>query len=612
MSEKFDAKAFVAGLPSLPGVYRMLGAAGEVLYVGKARDLKKRVSSYFTKTLHSPRIGLMVTQIASMESTVTRSEGEALILENNFIKSLAPRYNILFRDDKSYPYLMITGHRYARIGFHRGGQEKKNRYFGPFPHSYAVRESIQLLQRVFRLRTCEDSVLENRSRPCLLHQIQRCSAPCTRLISEDAYAHDVRNAELFLLGRENDVINTLTAKMDTAATALRFEEAAMYRDQVRALSRVQARQYVESAVGVDADVVACRSEGGISCVNLVMIRAGRHVGDRSFFPQNADAATPGEVILAFLTQHYLEQPIPQLILANADLEGEMLEAALSEQAHRPVRLVVTPQGDRRIWLEMAEKNALLALANRVRERGTQEGRLVALREALGLPESAQRIECFDISHTMGEATVGSCVVYDGHDMQKSEYRRFNIRDITPGDDYAAMRQVLMRRYERISAEGAKMPDLILIDGGKGQVAQARSALVELGLNDVSVVGVAKGPERKPGLEELIVEGEGVVVTLPPQHPGLHLIQQIRDEAHRFAIVGHRARRGKTRTTSELNEIPGIGDKRRRSLLAHFGGLKGVQSAAVEDIMKVEGISRATAQKIYRHLHGEAEQKPRTG
>ena len=612
MSEKFDAKAFVAGLPSLPGVYRMLGAAGEVLYVGKARDLKKRVSSYFTKTLQSPRIGLMVTQIASMETTVTRSEGEALILENNFIKSLAPRYNILFRDDKSYPYLMITGHRYARIGFHRGGQEKKNRYFGPFPHSYAVRESIQLLQRVFRLRTCEDSVLENRSRPCLLHQIQRCSAPCTRLISEDAYAHDVRNAELFLLGRENDVINTLTAKMDSAATALRFEEAAMYRDQVRALSRVQARQYVESAVGVDADVVACRSEGGISCVNLVMIRAGRHVGDRSFFPQNADAATPGEVILAFLTQHYLEQPIPPLILANADLEGEMLEAALSEQAHRPVRLVVTPQGDRRIWLEMAEKNALLALANRVRERGTQEGRLVALREALGLPESAQRIECFDISHTMGEATVGSCVVYDGHDMQNSEYRRFNIRDITPGDDYAAMRQVLMRRYERISAEGAKMPDLILIDGGKGQVAQARSALVELGLNDVSVVGVAKGPERKPGLEELIVEGEGVVVTLPPQHPGLHLIQQIRDEAHRFAIVGHRARRGKTRTTSELNEIPGIGDKRRRALLAHFGGLKGVQSAAVEDIMKVEGISRATAQKIYRHLHGEAEEKPRTG
>jgi len=612
MGEKFDSKAFVAGLPSLPGVYRMLGSAGEVLYVGKARDLKKRVSSYFTKTQQSPRIGLMVAQIAAMESTVTRSEGEALILENNFIKSLAPRYNILFRDDKSYPYLMVTGHRFPRLGFHRGGQEKKNRYFGPFPHSYAVRESIQLLQRVFRLRTCEDSVFENRSRPCLLHQIQRCSAPCTGLIGGEAYAQDVRNAELFLLGRENDVINTLTAKMNTAAEALRFEDAAMYRDQVRALSRVQARQYVESAAGVDADVVACRSEGGISCVNLVMIRAGRHVGDRSFFPQNADAATPGEVILAFLAQHYLEQPIPPLILANADLEGDVLEAALSEQAHRPVRLVVAPQGERRIWLEMAEKNALLALANRVRERGTQETRLAALRDALGLPESAQRVECFDISHTMGEATVGSCVVYDGHDMQKAEYRRFNVRGITPGDDYAAMRQVLSRRYERITAEGAKMPDLILIDGGRGQVAQARSALVELGLNDVSVVGVAKGPERKPGLEELIVEGEGLAVTLPPQHPGLHLIQQIRDEAHRFAIVGHRARRGKSRTTSELNEIPGIGDKRRRSLLAHFGGLKGVQSAAIDDIMKVEGISRATAQKIYRHLHGEAEEKPRTG
>ncbi len=611
MSEPFDPKQFIAGLPSLPGVYRMLGSTGEVLYVGKARDLKKRVSSYFTKSLLSPRIGLMVAQIAAVETTVTRSEGEALLLENNLIKSLTPRYNILFRDDKSYPYLMITGHRFARIGFHRGGQEKKNRYFGPFPHSYAVRESIQLLQRVFRLRTCEDSVFENRSRPCLLHQIERCSAPCTGLISEDAYAHDVRNAELFLLGRENDVINTLSEKMTVASDGLRFEEAAQYRDQVRALSRVQARQYVESAGGVDADVVACLSEGGVSCVNLVMIRAGRHVGDRSFFPQNADAATPGEVLLAFLTQHYLEQPIPPLILTNADMEGDILESALAEQAKRPIRLIASPQGERRIWLEMAEKNALLALANRVRERSTQEGRMVALREALGLPESAQRIECFDISHTMGEATVGSCVVYEGHGMLKTDYRRFNIRNITPGDDYAAMRQVLTRRYERISTEGGKMPDLILIDGGKGQVGQARAALVELGLNDISVVGVAKGPERKPGLEELIIEAEGRVVSLPPQHPGLHLIQQIRDEAHRFAIVGHRARRGKSRTTSELNEIPGIGDKRRRALLAHFGGLKGVQSAAIDDIMKVDGINRAIAQRIYRHLHGESEEKART-
>ena len=601
----FDAKALLASLPGLPGVYRMLGSAGEVLYVGKARDLKKRVSSYFTRSQQSPRIGLMIAQIANVETTVTRSEGEALLLENNLIKSLAPRYNILFRDDKSYPYLMITGHRFPRIGFHRGGQEKKHRYFGPFPHSYAVRESIQLLQGVFRLRTCEDSVFENRSRPCLLHQIHRCSAPCTKLIDEFQYAQDVRNAELFLLGRENDVIHTLTDKMNAAAEALRFEEAAQFRDQVRALSRVQARQYVESAAGVDADVVACRIDGGVTCVNLVMIRAGRHVGDRSFFPHNADHATPGEVLLAFLTQHYLEQPIPPLILTNADLEGDALEEALSEQAQRPVRLVSSPQGERRMWLEMAEKNALLALANRVRERGTQEGRLVALREALGLPESTQRIECFDISHTMGEATVASCVVYDGHGMQKGEYRRFNIRDITPGDDYAAMRQALARRYERITAEGGKMPDLILIDGGKGQTAMAKSALVELGLNDVAVIGVAKGPERKPGLEELIVEAEGgATVSLPPQHAGLHLIQQIRDEAHRFAIVGHRARRGKSRTRSELQDIPGIGDRRRRALLAHFGGIKGVQSAAIDEIAKVEGISDTIAERIYRHLHGQ--------
>jgi excinuclease ABC subunit C len=601
----FDAKAFLAGLPALPGVYRMLGSGGEVLYVGKARDLKKRVSSYFNRSQLSPRIGLMVGQIAQVETTVTRSEGEALLLENNLIKSLSPRYNILFRDDKSYPYLMITGHRYPRIGFHRGGQEKKNRYFGPFPHSYAVRESIQLLQRVFRLRTCEDSVLENRSRPCLLHQIHRCSAPCTGMIDEAQYAQDVRNAELFLLGRENDVIHTLTDKMSAASEALRFEEAAQYRDQVRALSRVQARQYVESAAGVDADVVACCIDGGVSCVNLVMIRAGRHVGDRSFFPQNADDAVPGEVLLAFLTQHYLEQPIPPLILTNADLEGDALEAALTEQAHRPVRLVSSPQGERRMWLEMAEKNALLALGNRVRERGTQEGRLAALREALGLPESAQRIECFDISHTMGEATVASCVVYDAHGMQKGDYRRFNIRDITPGDDYAAMRQALSRRYERISSEGARMPDLILIDGGKGQTSMARSALVELGLNDVLIVGVAKGPERKAGMEELILEGEsGITISLPPQHAGLHLIQQIRDEAHRFAIVGHRARRGKARTRSELEDIPGIGDRRRRALLAHFGGLKGVQSAAIDEIAKVEGISDKIAERIYRHLHGQ--------
>ena len=587
----FDAKSFVAGLPSLPGVYRMLGEGGEALYVGKARDLKKRVSSYFHKQAGSPRIEMMLGQVAAIEVTATRSEGEALLLENNLIKSLAPRYNILFRDDKSYPYLEITGHRYPRLGFHRGAKDRRNRYFGPFPHAYAVRESIQLLQRVFRLRTCEDTVFENRSRPCLLHQIQRCTAPCTGRIAPQAYAEDVANALLFLEGREDDVIRNLNEKMNSASGARRYEEAAAYRDQVRALSRVQARQYVESNRGVDADVVACVIEGGIACVNLVMIRGGRHVGDRSFFPSNAEGASPDEVVSAFLEQHYLEQPAPGLVVTSEPVE---LENA------------ITPShGERRIWLDMACKNAGLAIAQRVRDRATQEGRLAALREALGLPEGLQRIECFDISHTMGEATVASCVVYDRQQMQKGEYRRFNIRDIAPGDDYAAMRQVLARRYERVSADAGRIPDLVLVDGGKGQAGVAAAVLRDLGLHQVGVVGVAKGPERKPGMEELIIESEARSLQLAPSHPGLHLVQQIRDEAHRFAVLGHRARRGKARTTSMLSEIPGIGARRRQALLEHFGGLRGVQAAAVDDIAKVEGISRALAERIYRHLHEQA-------
>jgi len=578
----FETKLFVAGLPNLPGVYRMLGAAGEVLYVGKAGDLKKRVSSYFQKQGLSPRIQMMVSQVASIEVTATRSEGEALLLENNLIKSLAPRYNILFRDDKSYPYLMISGHEFPRLGFHRGSKDKRNRHFGPFPHSNAVRESIQLLQRVFRLRTCEDSVYQNRSRPCLLHQIRRCTAPCTGLITAQAYAQDVHSAELFLEGREDDVTRLLTERMESASAERRYEEAALYRDQIRALSRVQARQYVESNRGVDADVVACVIESGMACVNLAMIRGGRHVGDRSFFPQNAAEATVAEVVDAFLAQHYVEQPKPPLVLTEAGVRGE-----------------------RRVWFEMAEKNARLALLQRMREKSTQEGRIVALREALGLPDTAQRIECFDISHTMGESAVASCVVYDRHAMQKSEYRRFNMRDLTPGDDYAAMRQALSRRYERVSAEDGKIPDLILIDGGRGQLSAARAALADLGLNDLTLVGVAKGPERKAGLEELIlgrVGSSGQSLSLPPQHPGLHLIQSIRDEAHRFAIVGHRAKRAKTRTTSSLTEIPGIGARRRQALLAHFGGLQGVQAAAVDELADVAGVSRSLAEKIYRHLH----------
>jgi len=583
----FDAKRFVAGLPNLPGVYRMLGQAGEALYVGKARDLRKRVSSYFQKNVASPRIRMMLGQMARIEVTATRSEDEALLLENNLIKSLAPRYNIVFRDDKSYPYLMLSGHRFPRLGFHRGARDARHRYFGPFPHAHAVRESIQLLQRVFRLRTCEDTVFENRSRPCLLHQIRRCTAPCTGSIGEREYAEDVEHASLFLRGREDDVIRRLTERMQAAAREQHYEAAAQFRDQIRALARVQARQYVESERGVDADVVACATQDGAACVNLVMIRAGRHVGDRSFFPANADAADPGEVLQAFLEQHYSEQPRPALVLASDAVEFDA---------------VVPQQGERRIWVDMARKNALLALQQRAQERGAQAQRLAALRAALGLAESAERIECFDISHTMGEATVASCVVYDRYALQKGEYRRFNIRDVTPGDDYAAMRQVLARRYERVSLEGGKIPDLVLVDGGKGQAAAARAALADLGLSDVSVVGIAKGPERKPGLESLILEGEGVAASLPPTHPGLHLVQQVRDEAHRFALVGHRARRAKARTVSVLAQIRGIGAQRRQRILAHFGGLREVQAAAVDELAQVEGISRPLAERIYKALH----------
>jgi excinuclease ABC subunit C len=588
----FEPAAFVAGLPSLPGVYRMLGGDGGVLYVGKAKDLRKRVGSYFARGAQSPRIAKMLAQLAMVEVTVTRSEDEALLLENNLIKRLAPRYNILFRDDKSYPYLMITGGRFPRLGFHRGARDPRHHTFGPFPHAHAVRESIQLLQRVFQLRSCEDSVFANRSRPCLLHQIRRCSAPCTGRIDAERYAEDVKSAVLFLGGREDDVLRRLDARMRAAAAARRYEDAALARDQIGALARVQARQYVESKRGVDADVVACALAPGMACVNLTMIRGGRHVGDRSFFPANAEAATPGEVLAAFLEQHYLEQPVPRVVLTSQALDLEIAGAELQ----------VPQQGERAVWVEMARRNAALALTQRSRERSAQEARLAALREALALPAAARRVECFDVSHTQGEAAVAACVVYDRCALQKGEYRRFNIRDITPGDDYAAMRQALARRYSRVAREEGKVPDLILIDGGRGQVAAARGALAELGLNDVAIVGVAKGPERRPGQEALVLASGEEALHLAPEDPALHLIQQIRDEAHRFAIVGHRARRGKARTASLLGDIPGVGARRRQRLLAHFGGLQGVRAAAVDDIAKVGGLSRALAERIYHHLH----------
>jgi excinuclease ABC subunit C len=599
-SEPFDAQAFVANLPGTPGVYRMIGAEGEVLYVGKAGDLKKRVSSYFQKTQHGPRTAMMLTQVAGVEITVTRSEAEALILENNLIKSLSPRYNILFRDDKSYPYLMVSGEEFPRLGFHRGPMDKAHHYFGPFPHAGAVRESIQLLQRVFRLRTCENSVFQNRSRPCLLYQIRRCTAPCVGLIAPSAYAEDVKGAQLYLEGRSDTAITRLEERMQRASDARRYEEAAVYRDQIQSLAKVSQRQYADTGDDVDVDVIAVAREESIACVNLMMVRGGLQLGDRSLFPQNAEERDAGEVLAAFIAQHYLERPIPPLIVAGEELETAELEATLTEHAKRTVRIVTRPTADRRAWLDMARENALQALKARLAEQSTQGTRLAALREALGLPETAQRFECFDISHTMGEATVAACVVYDRMDMRRGEYRRYNIEGLTPGDDYAALNQALARRYGRIAGGGGVAPDAIFIDGGKGQVGAAREALAEVGLSDIALIGIAKGPERKPGLEELWI-GERAV-RLAPDHAGLHLIQHIRDEAHRFAIAGHRARRSKARTTSSLEGIVGVGAKRRKQLLTRFGGLKGVMGASVEDLTKVEGISRKLAEKIYRELH----------
>jgi excinuclease ABC subunit C len=598
----FDPAAVITGLPHLPGVYRMLNGAGEALYVGKALDLKKRVASYFQKAGGlSPRIQLMLAQVTAVETIVTRSEAEALLLEHNLIKTLTPRYNILFRDDKSYPYLVLTGHRFARLGFHRGSLDKRHRHFGPFPNAGAVRDSIQLLQRAFRLRTCADTVFSNRSRPCLLHQIRRCTAPCVGLISESNYAEDVGSAILFLSGKEDEVIDRLASRMDAAAGGMRYEEAAIFRDQIAALRKVREKQFV-SGEGDDADVIACGRAAGVVCVNLVMIRGGRHLGDKNFFPRNADDSDPQQVLEAFVPQHYLEHAVPTQIVLGAKLDAGPLKRLLSERAGRKVSIHANPGGTRRVWLEMATRNAQFGAAQALGSQATQETRLAALQQALDLPENAQRIECFDVSHTLGEATVGSCVVYDKAAMQKGEYRHYNIAGIEPGDDYGAMREVLTRRYRKIVAGEGKVPDLVLIDGGKGQLAVASGVFAELGLNDVALVAVAKGPERRPGQEQLIAAGGGQPLALGADHPALHLIQQIRDEAHRFAIQGHRARRGKARSGSTLEKISGIGAKRRQRLLARFGGLRGLLAASIDELAQVEGISRTLAEKIHRELH----------
>ncbi len=675
----------VASLPSLPGVYRYFDSRGDVLYVGKARDLKKRVSSYFHKNHGGTRIGHMVSRIVRMETTVVRSEAEALLLENNLIKTLKPRFNILFRDDKSYPYLKIASHAFPRMSYYRGAVDRRHRYFGPFPNAWAVKETIQLLQKVFLIRTCDDTVYNNRSRPCLLYQIKRCSGPCVGLVSEDGYRDSVGQAERFLLGEAEGVMADLQVRMMDHAEKLEYEQAAEIRNQIGSLAKVLHQQAVETVSDKDVDVLAVRVQGGRACVNLAMVRGGRHLGDRAHFPvhvqdhaslaelesgeqplgaQAWQQATEVAVLEAFLAQHYIGGAVPSLLILSHPVDPELVDA-LGEQAGRKVAVVHQPREQRRIWLEMATKGAELSLARLLSEEGSQQARTRALVEALNLdldagldldareagldesdggaatqvvsgegppvessdagesagtqpapprthdPLAGLRIECFDISHTAGEATQASCVVYEGHKMQSSQYRRFNIEGITPGDDYAAMKQALERRYSAVApnrtggatARSARVPDIVLIDGGKGQVAMAREVFEQLGLPLSIIVGVEKGEGRKVGLEELVFADGRPKLQLAPTSAALMLVAQIRDEAHRFAITGMRAKRASVRTGgSSLEDIPGVGPKKRARLLQRFGGVRGVGAASVDELASVDGISQELAEEIYRALH----------
>lgn len=619
-----ELMAQVEALPPLPGVYRYFDAQGQVLYVGKANHLKKRVSSYFRRAHGGTRIGHMVGKIARMETTVVRSEAEALLLENNLIKTLKPRYNILFRDDKSYPYLKITrardtqarmagggnpkSHQASRVVYFRGAVDKRHDYFGPYPSVWAVREAIELLQKVFRLRTCEDTVFNNRTRPCLLYQIQRCSAPCVGHIALDAYASDVASAQRLLRGETQEVMQDLEQRMLAHSSQLQFEQAADLRNQLSALSKVLHQQAVDTVDDRDVDVLAVRVHGGKACVNLAMVRGGRHLGDRPYFPAHVDDAQPIEVLQAFVAQHYLEVPVPPTLVASQPIAKELL-SALSEQTGVRIRAVHQPREQRRVWLDMALQNAELQLNRLLAEEGSQQARTRALVDTLDLAIEdldAFRMECFDISHTAGEATQASCVVFQHHKMQSAQYRRYNIDGITGGDDYAAMRQVLMRRYaklaEAVRAGEDRLPDLVLIDGGKGQVSMAREVFEHLGLDVSRIVGVEKGEGRKVGLEELVFADGRDKLSLARDSAALMLLAQIRDEAHRFAITGMRAKRAQVRTgASKLEDIAGIGPKKRAKLLQRFGGLRGVADASVQDLCAVEGISPELAQTIYQAL-----------
>jgi excinuclease ABC subunit C len=600
--ESFDFKTFLRSLTEGPGVYRMLNADGDVMYVGKAKNLRRRVGSYFTRASNR-RIASMVGQIRDIQITATHTEAEALLLENTLIKAEKPRYNVLLRDDKSYPYLFLSDEEFPRLAFHRGARKQKGRYFGPYPSAGAVRETLQLLQKLFPVRQCEDSYYRNRSRPCLQYQIERCTAPCVGFVGPAQYAQDVRDTELFLEGKASDVVARWVDKMAHASETLAFEEAAHLRDQIATLRKVQEKQYVSGERG-DLDIVAVATAGGQACVQLFFVRNGRNLGNKSLFPRSVDGAEDPEIISAFIAQYYLGKAVPGQILVNAEpADKAVLEESLSRQADRKVVIQAAPRGERARWLKMAIDNARLALTSRLATTGNARRRVEALQEALDLPELPTRMECFDISHTQGDQTVASCVVFVDGAPSKTDYRRFNIKDITPGDDYAAMQQALERRYKRLMAGEGKVPDILLIDGGLGQLNSARQIISELGVDGLVLVGVAKGPDRRAGMEQLFLLEQDTPLILPADSAALHLVQQIRDEAHRFAITGHRQRRGKAKTRSVLEDISGIGPKRRARLLQQFGGLQGLSRAGIEDIRTVEGISEKLAQEIYAAFHG---------
>lgn len=604
----FDSQSFLASLTQLPGVYQMRDSAGKLLYIGKAKNLKKRVSSYFRKTGLSTKTAALVSHIAAIEVTVTHSETEALLLEQNLIKAYRPPYNILLRDDKSYPYIFLSeGEPYPRLAFHRGAKRRKGRYFGPFPSGGAVNDSLNILQKVFQVRQCDDSFFKNRSRPCLQYQIKRCTAPCVGAISEAAYAEDMRHAAMFLEGKSQSLMKELAARMEQASASLDFERAAQYRDQISSLQLVQSRQYVEGDSG-DADILGCAVQSGGVAVHLLFVRGGRVVGSKAVAPKVSIEDTPDTILSAFIAQWYIgsARAIPDLIISSHPLEDQScLEEALSAQRGKKVTISHRVRGERAGWKKLALTNAEQHLSSHLASKQTIYQRFLSLQAALDLEKLPERLECFDISHSAGEATVASCVVFDHNGPLKKDYRQFNIEDITPGDDYAAMYQALNRRYSRIKKGEGLLPDLLLIDGGKGQVTQAVEVLQALQITQVQVVGVAKGVTRKAGFETLILAETGAEMTLASDSSALHLVQHIRDEAHRFAITSHRARRGKARKTSVLEGIPGIGPKRRRQLLQHFGGIQSIERASIEEIAKVSTISRALAEEIYAALHPES-------